>query len=199
MMKVKIIVGAILGVVFTFSIATGVYAYNYGQGAYGTCEYNTCSISLSSLGNVNLPVAPTVAGRCTIAGDTVSVSTGASTGYTLTLSSSTNETALLNGSSRIEASSGSVTSPTALVSNRWGFRVDSGNFGTGPTSTVQNVAIPATTFSGIPALSSPVTIFAPTTARPSPDNTNVWYGICVDTTRPSGSYSGSVTYTAVIN
>lgn len=198
MRKIGLLIPLALAAGFLFVVPL-VSANPYGSGDYGACEYGSCSISLSSSATVNLPVTPSASNSCTVASGTISVSTGSSTGYRLMLSSSTNDRALVDGAKRIEASSGTVTSPAILTANVWGFRVDGGNFGTGPTSAVSSGSIPALTFAGPPSNEAPATIFSPTTVRPAPDVTTVWYGVCANTSQPSGDYSRVVTYTAVLN
>lgn len=177
----------------------GVYAQNYGAGAYGGCEYGTCSISVVSSGAVDISVIPTGTGVCTVAGDTVEVSTSSSTGYTLQAASLTTETALVDGGNQIAPTTGSAASPAVLDMNSWGFRVDSGAFGAGPTSSQSNAAMPAVTFAAMPANGSPATLAAPTSYRTPPDATTVWFGACANTQQPAGHYTGSVVYTALVN
>jgi hypothetical protein len=50
----------------------------------------------------------------------------------------------------------------------------------------------------MPASGSGVTIKA-TAATATNDTTTVWYGVKVDTSKPSGTYSDIVTYTGVTN
>ena len=181
--------------------STTISALNYGAGLYGSCQYGSCGISISTTSPITLNVTPDSSGRCTIAADTVSVTTSSSTGYTMQLASSTTSTQLAGQVHGGSISTGSVTyaSPSALVANRWGYRIDSqGGFGAGPTSAQTNITIPATTFAGITSSASPVTIVT-TNAPATPSDTPVWYGVCADMTPVADTYTRAVTYTAVIN
>lgn len=180
---------------------TSTNALTYGSGKYGSCQYGTCSISLGTSGNVALNVTPTFGGRCTVQSDNVSVLTDDSNGYTLTLSSSTNTTALTHSSDQISTASGSLTSPGALAPNAWGYRVDgSGGFGSGPTTSLSSAAPPSWLFAGLVPFSGTAAQIVSTSAPADPAQiTHVWYGVCANASIPAGTYTGSVLYTAVTN
>ncbi|HSX30983.1 MAG TPA: hypothetical protein VLE99_03640 [Candidatus Saccharimonadales bacterium] len=182
-------------------IASPALAINYGKGTYGACQFGACSISLSTSGSVALNVTPTGSGSCTIQKDIVTVTTSNSSGYTLSLTNSSTNTALLNGANSLAASSGTQASPTALSANKWGYRVDgAGGFGAGPTNAQTNVSVPATTFAGVPASNgTPSTLATTNTSAGTGSATSVWYGVCANTNQPSGTYTTAVTYTAVAN
>ncbi|MGH7234541.1 MAG: hypothetical protein ACREF7_03820 [Candidatus Saccharimonadales bacterium] len=174
----------------------------YGSGAYGSCEYGVdCSISLSSNGTVSLAVTPTSSGSCTIQSDTATVLTDDTNGYTLTLGDSSTNTSLINGSSSINATTGTIGSPAALSGNSWGYRVDGlGSFGSGPTTGQINVGHSGTLFAGIEASDLTADTIASTSGAADPAvSTTVWYGACADTTVSSGNYTSQVIYTAVAN
>ena len=174
----------------------------YGSGAYGSCEYGVaCSISLTSNGNVSLDVTPSSSGSCTIQSDTVTVFTDDTNGYTLTLADNGTNTALINGSTSINATSGTFTAPAALTDKSWGYRVDGlDSFGSGPTTNQTNVSSSSTLFAGIEASDQLADTIAVTSGAADPAvTTTVWYGACADTTVSSGNYSTQVIYTAVAN
>lgn len=177
------------------------YALPYGSNAFGRCQYSTCGISLSSSTTITANIAPGSSTTCTVASDTVSVSTSNSSGYTLLLSDadSTNTLTGSNGGT-INPSSGSSSSPATLLANTWGYRVDGTySFGNGPTSAVANSSIPIVNFAGVPASNSPVVLSTyPTAAKPAVATT-VWYGICSNTGIPAGTYTDTITYTALAN
>ncbi|MEO5499493.1 MAG: hypothetical protein ABIR46_03270, partial [Candidatus Saccharimonadales bacterium] len=144
---VMLTAGLCLAVSFCVPFAS---ALPYGAGTYGTCTYNTCGITISSSSAVAISLQPTAGGVVTIAGETVTVTTGASTGYTLTLESDAAQTTLASTPDNIPASSGTTASPVVLATNTWGYRVDSAaGFGVGPTSAVTNASSSALTFAGI--------------------------------------------------
>jgi hypothetical protein len=174
----------------------------YGDGAYGACTYNTCGITLTSNGTVNINVIVGATTTCTTQSDSVGVTTDSSTGYTLSLNDSTTTSSLLgSGANTVISSSSSQSSPASLSTNTWGYRVDGvGGFGAGPTSASSNVAPSATTFAGIPISSAGGDTLAASSGAADPAvSTTVWYGICVNTTKPADTYSSTVVYTAVVN
>ena len=177
-----------------------VNAQNYNDGVYGSCQYGSCSISLATSTTVSLPITPSPAGACTTASDTVSVSTSSSTGYSLYLSDADNETALVkSGPDKLMASSGTRSTPVAMTANTWGYRIDSDNFGAGPTSAVNSQPISPALYAGIQPSTNPVVLISPNTLQPAPSNTSVWYSACADSSSAAGNYSGVVQYTAVVN
>lgn len=190
--------GAVVGVIASVLVPAAAFAANQSAGTTINAEIGS-TISISTSGTVTLTVTPTASGSATSASDTVSVSTNNATGYYLQLASSSAQVTLTNGANTIAASSGTQASPVTLANNTWGYRVDSaGGFGAGPTSTQTNVANLSNTWAGIPASGSPNTLKTTATTA-SADTTTVWYGAKVDTTKPNGTYSNTVTYTATTN
>jgi len=176
-------------------------AINYGAGTYGTCTYGTCNISLTTSGSIAVNVTPAAgATRCTVSSDSVTASTDSSTGYTVTLTD-TDSTNSLSGPTSIAATSGTPAAPIVLAANTWGFRVDNiSGFGAGPTSIVANGGVPTAKFAAVPlSTGTAATIRTTSTADSSTVSTPVWFGVCANTSLQSGSYTDSVTYTAVIN
>lgn len=155
---------------------------------------------LTSNGTVTLDSNPTGSGVQTIASDTVTVSTNDSAGYTLKLAETGAQSTMSSGGNTIAASTGTQGTPIAQAVNTWGYRVDSlGGFGVGPTTSATNAAISGTIkFAGVPATASPDTLKT-TAATASNDVTTVWYGLAVNTSTPSGTYTNGVTYTATAN
>jgi len=179
-------------------------ALNFGSGTFGSCQYNTCSITLSSDVIVNLDVTPQPPpGTCTVQNGVASVLTDDSNGFTLTLGDASTNTALVNGSASIPAESGTFASPASLQSDTWGYRVDgAGSFGSGPTTVESNSLAPSSTpvFAAIEASNQTADTIANTSTAADPAvNVNVFYGACADTAIVPGEYSTAVTYTAVTN
>ncbi len=184
------------------SLAAGsLAALPYGSGTYGACQYSSCSISIMTGGTVALSATPTSSGVYTIASDSVTVDTLASTGYTLSVKDSDTVTSLENGANTIAASSASPASPGVLAPNTWGWRIDgTAGFGAGPTTAQSSVASNSLTFAGIVASNQTAqTMKTTSSAANPPDVTSVWYGVRVDTAKPAGTYSTQVVYTAVAN
>jgi hypothetical protein len=192
----------ILGVLaVVFMSISPTHGLGYGKGSYGTCQFGSCSITLSTSGTVTPNITPGSSTTCTVASDQVSVQTGASTGYTLQVNDSDTDTNLnRSGGGTIAATSGTRSSPATLAANKWGYRVDSiAGFGAGPTTPVSNVSSPSVQFAGVPALGSPDTIATTSSAATVAQITPVWYGVCSDTSIPSGVYTDTVVYTALTN
>ena len=174
----------------------------YGVGSYGTCQFSTCSITLSADTTVSVNVTPVGSTTtCTVSNANVSVSTGSSTGYTLYLSDDSSSSTLTGSNGGLVApTSGTSSSPGTLAANTWGYRVDAfGNFGNGPTSSVANAAVPSVTFAAVPLLASPNIVASQAIAASTPVITAVKYGVCINTTIPNGVYTNSVVYTAITN
>ena len=182
---------------------TQAFAINYSAGTYGSCTYNTCSISLTSNGIISVNVTPSASSpTCSVTSDSVTATTDSSTGYTITMTDSDTSNLMIGpAASTIAAGSGTPASPAVLTTNTWGYRVDSiSGFGAGPTAVVTNGSIPSLTFAALPLSSgTPSLIRTTSTADTGSVSTPVWYGVCVNSSLTGGSYSDSVTYTALIN
>lgn len=157
-------------------------------------------ISMTTSSTVAIAITPTSAGSASSASDTVTVNTNNTTGYNLKLSDSDTTLTLAGPSAAtIAAHTGTFASPTTLANNSWGYRIDgSGTFGSGPTSAQTNQTSLSGTWSGLVSSASPTTVKTTATVA-SNDVTTVWYGVQVDTTKPNGVYTDSVTYTATTN
>lgn len=157
------------------------------------------TISISTSSTVTLNITPTGSGSASSSSDTVTVSTNRSSGYNLKLADADATVTLDNGGNSIAAASGTFASPAALGNNTWGYRVDNaGTFGAGPTSAQTNQASLSGTWAAVPASGSPATLKTTATTATN-DTTTVWYGAKVDTSKPDGTYTDTVTYTATTN
>lgn len=153
----------------------------------------------TSSGTVNINATPSAGGVQTINNDVITVSTNDASGYTLQLAETSGSSSLVSGGNSIVASAGTFASPIAQTVNTWGYRVDGvGGFGAGPTSGASSAAIGSIKFAAVPATGSPDTIKTTATTA-SNDTTNVWYGVAVNTSTPTGTYTNSVTYTVTAN
>jgi hypothetical protein len=184
-----------------FGFAESLSALPYGAGTYGTCQYSTCGITITTSGTVSLGVVPTSGGVYTVASDSVTVGTSSSTGYQLTINDTDTDTNLVNGANTIPTSSGTLLAPVTLAPNSFGYRVDgAGNFGIGPTTAQNSVTSNSYTFAGVPASSAAADAIRTTTSAANPpEATTVWYGVRLNSTIPSGTYVDQITYTAVVN
>jgi hypothetical protein len=185
----------------TISYADTTDSSVYGNGSFGDCDYGTCTITLTDTGVPTLTVVPTPAGVCSVQSDTVSVLTDSTTGYSLTMTTSTTNNAMQGATTSLPTSSGTSSAPTTLAVNTWGYRVDGlASFGTGPTTSQSSGSVPSVTFAGVPASnqSSTQVAYSNSPANPAQD-TKAWYGICADSSVPADTYSVTVIYTAVTN
>ncbi len=159
----------------------------------------TISVATTT-GSVLLTITPTGSGSATTASDTVTVTTNSSAGYTLKIASSTAN--LVNGANNLVPTAGTIAAPAALDNNAWGFRFDDATagtgFGTGPTSAQTDVAAPTSTkWAAVPTAAT--TIKTTAVAATGGDATNVFFGAKADTTKPSGDYVATVTFTGTAN
>lgn len=186
-------------IVASFLVSTAS-ALTYSKGSYGTCQYDSCSISVGSSGEVNLSLMSGAGTSCSVTNDAVIVSTRSSTGYNVTLSTITPTQTLtgLSNSETIDPINGTDAAPVTLEPNTWGYRVDDGNFGVGPTSSMTNVAVPSLTFAEVPSPGYPSYV-ASFNAAATNATTNVWYGVCVDNAKVADTYTNDIVYTAAIN
>lgn len=173
----------------------------YGSGSFGNCDYGTCTITLTDTGVPTLTVVPTPTGVCSVQSDTVSVLTDSTTGYSLTMTTSTTNNAMQGTSTNMAASSATSSAPTTLAVNTWGYRVDNlASFGAGPTTAQSSGSVPSVTFAGVPASNQSSTQVASSSSPANPaQDTKVWYGVCANASIPVDTYSATVVYTAVTN
>ncbi len=184
------------GVDYTFRVAAR-NAYHegpYSATATGRVRYITVSAPTTMTINVTATGGVT---RMSSANHNVLVSTNAPAGYDLQLEAATSVRNLVNNSYTITPSLGTQAAPTGLVNSTWGYRVPGqGGFGSGSGLESNKSGGSAYTWAGIPTQGSPATIRSHTAAATN-HPTTVWYGVSVQPTQPSGTYSSTVTYTAV--
>jgi hypothetical protein len=161
-------------------------------------------ISIATSSTVNLTLNPAGSGVVSSASDTVTVSTNKSNGYNLSVADSDATTSLTSGPNNLTASAGTKLAPVALVNGTWGFAVASTTTGIGTNGfdasyTAENSAQGSTTkWAGMPASGSPVMLKTTATTATN-DTTQVWYAAKVSTAQPTGTYTDTVTYTAITN
>ena len=142
--------------------------------------------------NLALSVLPTLDGTLSTGEVTVNLSTNNFTGYTLSMSTTTDNTALMhsNGSNSISSTTGSVSTPTTLSRNTWGWYPSSLATNPGGSSNYQ--------FAAVPGLSSAYTVKSTDTMSTN-DETTVSFGVLADTSLPAGDYTNTITFTAIAN
>lgn len=187
------------GVSYTFRVAA---VNSAGIGVYSATQTSqTLYITVSGAEFVNLSVTPTAAGRTSSTSHTITTSTNSSAGYRLLLSTVSSNRSLVKGLDSIDPLGGNAVSPLTIAANTWGYRVDGlGGFGAGPTSVETDVASSAFTWAGVPGLGSATQIYhqnIPTTT--TGQTTRIWYALNSTAAKPSGTYTQTVTYTAISN
>jgi hypothetical protein len=186
---------AIVGLVLAPAVANAVTGTTTVNAVVGS------TISIATSGTVNLAITPTAGGSATSASDSVVVTTNRSTGYNLKINAGA--ATLSSGGNSIAAAPGTIAAPVALGTNTWGFRFDDASAGTGftaaPATTAETnvAALTNTKWAAVPTTAA--TIKTTSAAATSGDTTAIFYGAKVDTTKPDGTYTGTVTYTAVVN
>ena len=154
------------------------------------------TITVTSDATVALNTTATASAVLSSASNSVQVTTNNATGYTLGLSivSGAPNTSLVSGSDTIAASTNTMAAPAVLADDTWGFRVDGqGGFGAGPTTAETNSTSSTTTWAGVTNTAQTIKT---TTTTAAADSTTVWYAMKVSPTKPSGTYTNTVTYTA---
>ncbi len=167
----------LLGFLVALYSHTQVYAQPYGAGIYNIdVPYgNQTSLSISTSGNVSIPITPTTSGTLATGTNNVTVTSTDVSGFKLYVRA-LNDTSMTNLGATLPASLNS--SPAPLSINTWGYNIDA-----------------SSNFSGL-ALTD--TLLKSLTAPAKSGNiTTITYGILLDLAKPAGNYSVTVIYTAV--
>lgn len=178
MVKLILAFSSLLAIaVFSAGFSTTSFASPYGAGKYNAdVPYGgQTQLSISTSGPIALTVTPTSSGVLASASGTVTVVSTDVVGYRLYIRS-VSSTDMTNGATTIPASANG--SPSSLAVNTWGYNLDGSSNYVGATL-------------------SDVLIRSATQPYTSGDVTTVTYGVRVDNTKRSGSYSTSILYTAV--
>jgi hypothetical protein len=178
MVKLILTVLSVIAILCLSLTTSGIAdASPYGAGIYNAnVPYGgQTQLTISTSGNVALTVTPSDSGALASASGTVTVTSTDVVGYKLYVRSSAS-TDMANGAVIIPTSANG--SPAALAVNTWGYNLDGSSNYTGITL-------------------SDVLIRSATQPYTSGDITTVTYGVRVDNTKKSGSYTNSVIYTAV--
>ena len=169
------------------------------------------TVSVSSAGTLGLNLTPTSSGVLNTATDNVNVYTNTPNGYQLYLNSTSGNTDIYNedvldsngnlasnlpagtNTNHFVATSGTKASPATLTNNTWGYTLT--NLGDNPSQSTLN----STTFSKVELTSSSADslISSGSKTTGAGDNLPVTYGFMADTKLTPGTYTTSVTYTAV--
>ena len=196
--KVSYKVGAVLAV-FAVLVSPIVASAATDSGNTTVNAVVSSTITLTTNPTVTINLQPTSSAVLTSVSDTVQVSTNSANGYYLTLADGDTTTDLVNGSDTLAAHAGTFASPTALATNTWGYRiVGQGGFTASAYNAETNATSSSSTWAGIASSASPQTVKTTSTTA-SNDPTVVWYAVKIDTSKPTGTYTDTVTYTATTN
>jgi hypothetical protein len=177
-MKKTILFIIFFSIIFVcYSTSSISYAQPYGMGLYdANVPYGSqTSLSISTSGNVNIPITPTTSGVSATGTSQVTVTSTDVTGYKLYIRA-LSSTSMNNLGTPLPASANA--SPAPLAVDTWGYNTDASSNFTGIS--LSDALIHST--------SGPVS---------SGEITTVTYGIDLDLAKPAGNYVASVVYTAV--
>jgi len=184
---------AVFGVVLSPVVASAVTANTTITATLDT------SISMTTSTTVAISVTPTSGGSLSSNSDSISVSTNNTTGYTLTFKDADTNTNLVSSGNNIATSGSAPGSAAALSNNTWGFAV-AGNTGFDASYSAEtNNGSSTSKWAGVPASSGTAYQIKTTATTASNDASTVWYATKVTSSQPNGTYSDTVTYTAVAN
>ena len=167
---------------------------------------NDASLSIAlSPSNLDLNLTPTPSGTLSAAELGITINTTNSTGYTLSLASgNSTSTALTNTNSNItenntiNSTTATIDSPSPLTSNTWGWYPNS--LVNNPGYNNSNPANSNYQLIAIPDSSDPYIIKQTNTATSgSGDLNTITIATKVDTTLPAGTYTNTLTISAVTN
>jgi hypothetical protein len=165
------------GLFVLLSIAPNVAASPFGQGVFGADVPfgSATSLSIALGGNVSLNLSPSGSTFVGNGSHTITVTSTDVVGYELYVYS-VGTTDMTNGTATIPASGNGSAAP--LATNTWGYNTDGSSNFLGLTT-------------------HPVRFKTATGPYKNGDNTTVTYGVLTDITKSAGSYTATVTYTAV--
>jgi hypothetical protein len=174
-MKIVLLIISIFTIVLSSPITT--YAQPYGAGKYNAVvPYgDTTSLTISTNGNVSIPITPGSSAVLGTASGTVTVASTDVVGYKLYIRALTTSN-MTSGAKTIPASANGTAA--ALATNTWGYNLDG-----------------TTNFVGM--TTSDVLIRTGTGPYKTGDTTTVTYGVKIDQAKAAGSYSATIIYTAV--
>ena len=176
--------------------------------------------NITSSGTIDLNVNSTPDGAYNLGKDSLSISTNSTLGYKLYIStidrssdspalpSTTPSNSLINTTDNtkyISPSTGTVTTPVLLETNTWGYTTSRSTSSDTSVSYDKSNAAPTTTEGGsaiwkaIPVYGSEDLFYNNTTpSTASTNSVDVYYAANVSTALPSGEYSNTVVYTAIV-
>ena len=164
--------------------------------------------NITSSGAVNINIDATPDGYGKVGKDELTIDTNATAGYKLYLSTASGAAGnglYLSGdpTTAITATTGTLSEPSKLATNTWGFAPSRLNDSATPatyTDADADAQTGSAVFAGVPVYGSEDIIY--TNTSPSTAGTNsvdVYYGVNASTALPSGTYSNTVVYTAIVD
>lgn len=161
---------------------------------------STISIS-NNTPTVSLSLSPGGSAVESIGSDVVTVNTNNTGGYTLEIGDSDANTNLVSGGNSIATTTGETDfgagTPTALSTNSWGYCIASTTACDGSYTTGDD-QVPGASFVSMKASGSEDTVKVTGTTATN-DTTTFYYGVTVNSSQPTGTYSDTITYTATTN
>ncbi len=159
------------------SIAPTAAASPFGEGVFGAQVLfgSVTSLAISLGSNPLLNLAPSGSNFVGSGSHTITVTSNDVVGYSLYIYGA-GSTTMSGSGATIPASGNGSAAPLAV--NTWGYNTDGSSNYLGLTTT-------------------PTLLKTAIGPYESGDNTTVTYGVLTDITKPAGSYTASVTYTAV--
>ena len=145
--------------------------------------------------NVDINLTPGASPVLSSQSDTLTVNTNNTLGYNLTLADADTTYTLTSGANTIAASANAIGTGAALATNTWGFALPGGTGFDATYSPEANSTTSTSKWSAIPASGTPYTLKS-TSSTATNDQTVVWYAAKVDSTKPTGTYTDQVVYTA---
>lgn len=161
---------------------------------------STISIS-NNTPTVSLQLNPGGSAVESIGSDVVTVNTNNTGGYTLVIGASDASTNLVSGGNNIPTTAGQTllnSSATALDTNSWGYCVVGAGTSCDGSYTTGDDQAPGASFVSMKAQGNEDTVKTTGTTATN-DTTTFYYGVNVDSSQPTGTYSDVVTYTATTN
>lgn len=163
-----------------------IFIFNLNSAAVFAVQTPTLSVSVDNAAvNVNGNQVINSVNGTTELPLNLTINTTNKTGYTATLNTETNETALVNSSSTNGAKIGSITGSSSLLTlpvNSWGFKTSS-----------------ETNYNPIPSLTTPTNIFQTTEKTNGNDVRGLNIGMKLSQNIESGSYDNKLIFSVVTN
>ena len=171
---------------FLLGLCLSIFIFNFNAAAVFAVQTPTLSVSVDNAEvNVNgNQVINSVNGTMELPLN-LTINTTNKTGYTATLNTETNETALVNSGSANGAKIDSITGASSILNlpvNTWGFKISS-----------------ETNYNPIPALSTPINIFQTTEKTNGNDVRGLNIGMKLSQNVESGSYDNKLIFSVVTN